>query len=128
MTNLRPDDTLPTASLLILFMGQAHDRELQSGFIGRYKGSILGSSLSLLRRLLVFAMYTVVFSVAFWGRWAAGGVIARRFFAEPLNRATVDTSNPKDVKKAYSLLGYHGALKNPSARRARRIAFVPFRM
>jgi homopolymeric O-antigen transport system permease protein len=69
-------------------------------FIGRYRGSIMGVAWSLFNPLLMLAIYTVVFSVAFKARWGAGeeskvafaivlfsGMIVHSFFAECLGRA-----------------------------------------
>lgn len=41
-------------------------------FLGRYKGSILGVVWSLFNPLLMLAIYTFVFSVAFKARWGTG--------------------------------------------------------
>jgi lipopolysaccharide transport system permease protein len=82
-------------------------------FIGRYKGSMLGIVWSLFNPLLMLAIYTFVFSVAFKAKWGAGdeskvafaivlfsGMIVHGFFAECLNRApSLITSNPNYVKK-----------------------------
>lgn len=69
-------------------------------FIGRYKGSMLGVLWSLFNPLLMLAIYTFVFSVAFKAKWGAGeeskvafaivlfsGMIIHGFFAECLNRS-----------------------------------------
>jgi lipopolysaccharide transport system permease protein len=69
-------------------------------FIGRYKGSVMGVTWSLLNPLLMLAIYTTVFSVAFKARWGTGeeskvafalvlfsGMIVHSLFAECLNRA-----------------------------------------
>ncbi|NGM86021.1 ABC transporter permease [Parapusillimonas sp. SGNA-6] len=82
-------------------------------FIGRYKGSMLGVVWSLFNPLLMLAIYTFVFSVAFRAKWGTGeeskiafaivlftGMIVHSFFAECLNRApTLITGNPNYVKK-----------------------------
>lgn len=82
-------------------------------FIGRYKGSMLGVVWSLFNPLLMLAIYTLVFSVAFKAKWGAGeeskiafaivlfsGVIVQSFFAECLNRApNLIISHPHYVKK-----------------------------
>lgn len=82
-------------------------------FIGRYKGSMLGVVWSLFNPLLMLAIYTFVFSVAFKAKWGVGddskvafaivlfsGMIIHGFFAECLNRApSLITSNPNYVKK-----------------------------
>jgi lipopolysaccharide transport system permease protein len=82
-------------------------------FIGRYKGSMLGVVWSLFNPLLMLAIYTIVFSVAFKAKWGVGeeskvafaitlfsGIIIHNFFAECLNRApSLITSQPNYVKK-----------------------------
>jgi lipopolysaccharide transport system permease protein len=82
-------------------------------FIGRYKGSIMGVAWSLFNPLLMLAIYTAVFSVAFKARWGMGedskvafalilfsGMIVHSFFAECLNRAPgLIISHPNYVKK-----------------------------
>lgn len=82
-------------------------------FIGRYKGSLAGMAWSLFIPLIMLAIYTFVFSVAFRARWGAGveskqsfaivlfaGMIVYNLFAECLIRApTLITSTPNYVKK-----------------------------
>lgn len=82
-------------------------------FIGRYKGSMFGVAWSLFNPLLMLAIYTLVFSVAFKARWGSAGdskatfaiilfsgMIVHGFFAECLNRAPgLITSYPNYVKK-----------------------------
>jgi lipopolysaccharide transport system permease protein len=82
-------------------------------FIGRYKGSMLGVVWSLFNPLLMLAIYTFVFSVAFKAKWGTGeeskvafaivlfsGMIIHSFFAECINRAPgLITSHPNYVKK-----------------------------
>lgn len=83
-------------------------------FVGRYKGSMLGLAWSLFSPLLMLAIYTIVFSVAFKAKWGAGeeeskvafaivlfsGMIVHGLFAECLNRAPVlITGHPNYVKK-----------------------------
>jgi lipopolysaccharide transport system permease protein len=82
-------------------------------FIGRYKGSVMGVAWSLFHPLLMLAIYTVVFSVAFKARWGLAGdgeiafaivlfsgMIVHGFFAECLNRAPeLVSSRPNYVKK-----------------------------
>ena len=83
-------------------------------FIGRYKGSILGIVWSLFNPLMMLAIYTLVFSVAFKARWGGegeeskvtfaivlfSGMIVHSFFADCLNRAPgLITSYPNYVKK-----------------------------
>ncbi|RQH08629.1 ABC transporter permease [Paraburkholderia dinghuensis] len=83
-------------------------------FIGRYKGSVLGVAWSLLNPLLMLAIYTFVFSVAFKARWGGhsdeskvafaivlfSGIIVHTFFAECLNRSpSLVTSHANYVKK-----------------------------
>lgn len=103
------------ASFLI---GPFRHRELlwdlvKRDFIGRYKGSMFGIVWSLFNPLLMLAIYTIVFSVAFKARWGVGeesktafaivlfsGMIIHSFFAECINRApTLITSHPNYVKK-----------------------------
>ncbi|CAG4887801.1 ABC transporter permease [Paraburkholderia saeva] len=90
-------------------------RELvKRDFIGRYKGSMLGVVWSLFNPLLMLAIYTFVFSVAFKARWGGrsdeskiafaivlfSGIIVHSFFAECLNRApSLITSHANYVKK-----------------------------
>jgi lipopolysaccharide transport system permease protein len=82
-------------------------------FVGRYKGSVIGLAWSLFNPLLMLAIYTIVFSVAFKARWGTAddskvtfaivlftGMIVHGFFAECLNRAPgLITSRPNYVKK-----------------------------
>jgi lipopolysaccharide transport system permease protein len=83
-------------------------------FIGRYKGSMLGVVWSLFNPLLMLAIYTFVFSVAFKARWGGhsdeskvafaivlfSGIIVHTFFAECLNRSpSLITSHANYVKK-----------------------------
>lgn len=82
-------------------------------FIGRYKGSVFGVLWSLFNPLLLLAIYTFVFSVAFKAKWGTGGeskitfaivlfsgMIVHGLFAECLNRAPVlIASNSNYVKK-----------------------------
>lgn len=82
-------------------------------FVGRYKGSMLGVLWSLFNPLLMLAIYTVVFSVAFKARWGTGeeskvtfaivlfsGMIVHSFFAECINRAPgLITAHASYVKK-----------------------------
>lgn len=82
-------------------------------FSGRYKGSIMGIAWSLLHPILMLAIYTLVFSVAFKARWGEGeenkvtfaivlfsGMIVHGLFAECLNRAPgIVVSQPNYVKK-----------------------------
>lgn len=82
-------------------------------FLGRYQGSMLGIAWSLFNPLLMLAIYTFVFSIAFNARWGTGdesnlsfatvlfsGMIVHGFFAECLNRAPgLITGNPNYVKK-----------------------------
>ncbi|HEY0563585.1 MAG TPA: ABC transporter permease [Methylophilus sp.] len=86
---------------------------IKRDFIGRYKGSVLGVGWSLFNPLLMLAVYTLVFSVAFKARWNTpddgklsfaivlfSGMIIHAFFAECINRApTLILSNPSYVKK-----------------------------
>jgi lipopolysaccharide transport system permease protein len=82
-------------------------------FIGRYQGSLIGVMWSLFNPLLMLAIYTLVFSVAFKARWGGGeeskvafalvlftGLIVHSFFAECINRApTLILSHQNYVKK-----------------------------
>jgi lipopolysaccharide transport system permease protein len=83
-------------------------------FVGRYKGSMLGVVWSLFNPLLMLAIYTFVFSVAFKARWGGhsdeskvafavvlfSGIIVHSFFAECLNRSpSLITSHANYVKK-----------------------------
>ncbi|MFZ5735655.1 ABC transporter permease [Rhodopseudomonas palustris] len=82
-------------------------------FVQRYKGSAFGLGWSLFTPLLMLAIYTFVFSVAFKARWGTGdegkigfaivlfsGLIVHGLFAECLTRApSLITSNPNYVKK-----------------------------
>ncbi len=82
-------------------------------FVGRYKGSLLGVAWSLFNPLILLAIYTVVFSVAFNAKWGVGaeskgafalilfsGMVVHSFFAECLNRAPgLITSHISYVKK-----------------------------
>jgi lipopolysaccharide transport system permease protein len=82
-------------------------------FVGRYKGSLAGVGWALFNPLLMLAIYTFVFTVAFQSRWTApggdkqsfavvlfAGMIVFNLFAECLNRApTLITSSPNYVKK-----------------------------
>ncbi|KKB07013.1 sugar ABC transporter permease [Devosia geojensis] len=82
-------------------------------FLGRYKGSFAGVAWSLVNPLLMLAIYTFVFSVAFRARWGVAeesqvdfaiilfsGLIVHSLFAECLNRApSLITSHPNYVKK-----------------------------
>lgn len=104
----------PAAMISVLF----RQRELlwdlvKRDFIGRYKGSMLGVLWSFFNPLLMLAIYTFVFSVAFKAKWGAGeeskitfaivlfsGMIVHGLFAECLNRAPgLIVSQPNFVKK-----------------------------
>jgi len=107
-----------SATPVAMLGGLLRNRELlwelvKRDFIGRYKGSMLGVVWSLFNPLLMLAIYTVVFSVAFKARWGTGeeskvafaivlfsGMIIHSFFAECLNRApSLIISHPHYVKK-----------------------------
>jgi len=109
---------MTSQSFLSPFRGPVCHRELiwelvKRDFIGRYKGSFMGVAWSLFHPLLMLAIYTVVFSVAFKARWGTGeeskvafavvlfsGMIVHGFFAECLNRAPdLIVSHPHYVKK-----------------------------
>ncbi len=82
-------------------------------FIGRYQGSIMGVVWSLFNPLLMLAIYTTVFSVAFKARWGTGeeskiafaivlfsGMVVHSLFAECINRApSLIVSQVNYVKK-----------------------------
>lgn len=101
-----------------LLSGPFRHRELlwdlaKRDFVGRYQGSILGVVWSLFNPLLMLAIYTLVFSVAFKAKWGGGeeskvtfaivlfsGMIVHGFLAECLNRApNLIVSHPNFVKK-----------------------------
>lgn len=111
-------DTRHVASPVAMVKGLIQHRDLifalvKRDFIGRYQGSIMGVAWSLFNPLLMLAIYTFVFSVAFKARWGTveeskvafalvlfSGMIVHSFFAECLNRAPgLITSNPNYVKK-----------------------------
>ncbi|MGB8293539.1 ABC transporter permease [Rhizobium ruizarguesonis] len=81
---------------------------------GRYRGSTLGLTWSIVNPLLMLVVYTFVFSVVFKARWDVGtedsksgfaiilfaGLILNNFFAECVNRApTLIVANVNFVKK-----------------------------
>lgn len=82
-------------------------------FVSRYKGSVFGLAWSLFNPLLMLAIYTFVFSVAFKARWGTGdenqvnfaivlfsGLIIHALFAECLVRApSLIAMNANYVKK-----------------------------
>lgn len=82
-------------------------------FIGRYKGSMFGVVWSLFNPLMMLAIYTFVFSVAFKARWGSGeeskvafaivlfsGMVVSNLFSECLNRApNIIVSHANYVKK-----------------------------
>jgi lipopolysaccharide transport system permease protein len=82
--------------------------------VGRYRGSFLGLFWSFINPMLLLAVYTFVFSVAFNARWGASpeggrfefamvlfcGLIVFNFFAECVSRAPqLVLNNPNYVKK-----------------------------
>ncbi|MEI6610471.1 MAG: ABC transporter permease, partial [Deltaproteobacteria bacterium] len=82
--------------------------------VGRYRGSVMGISWSFFNPLLMLAIYTFVFSVAFKARWGIApqeskidfaimlfiGMIIHGLFAESINRAPgLILSNVNFVKK-----------------------------
>jgi len=84
---------------LVRYRGLVWDL-VKRDFLGRYKGSIMGVAWSLFNPLVMLAIYTLVFTVAFKSRWGEGeeskvsfaivlfaGLIVHGFFAECLNRA-----------------------------------------
>jgi lipopolysaccharide transport system permease protein len=86
---------------------------IQRDVIGRYRGSMLGALWSFFHPLLMLAIYTFVFSVAFGARWSAGGdskaefaivlfagLLVFNLFSECVNRApTTIVANTNFVKK-----------------------------
>ena len=82
-------------------------------FVSRYKGSVFGLAWSLFNPLLMLAIYTFVFSVAFKARWGTAdenkvsfaivlfsGLIVHALFAECLIRApSLIVTNTNYVKK-----------------------------
>jgi lipopolysaccharide transport system permease protein len=82
-------------------------------FVGKYKGSLMGWSWSIINPLLMLVVYTFVFSVVFKARWGAqegskvefalvlfSGLIAFNFFVDCVSRApSIITSNTNYVKK-----------------------------
>lgn len=81
--------------------------------VGRYRGSIMGLAWSFFNPVMMLAVYTFVFSVAFNARWGTGnesktefslilfaGLIVYTLFAECINRApSLILSNVNYVKK-----------------------------
>jgi lipopolysaccharide transport system permease protein len=112
MSNAHSTSPAAILSSLIQHRGLVWDL-VKRDFIGRYKGSIMGVAWSLFNPLLMLAIYTIVFSVAFKARWGTGeeskvafaivlfsGMIVHGFFAECLNRAPdLITSHANYVKK-----------------------------
>jgi lipopolysaccharide transport system permease protein len=110
-----PQPTAPTTLVRSLWRNrqlilQMTKREV----IGRYKGSALGLTWSLLNPMLMLAVYTFVFSGIFKARWGGGGdesktqfavvlfvgMIVQGLFAEVLSRApSLILSNVNYVKK-----------------------------
>ncbi len=106
--------TSPASILASLRQHRGLIRDLvKRDFLGRYRGSILGVAWSLFHPLLMMAIYTLVFSVAFKARWGSGpeskvafalvlfsGMIVHALFAECLNNApSLVSSRPNYVKK-----------------------------
>ncbi|MBB3944609.1 lipopolysaccharide transport system permease protein [Rhizobium skierniewicense] len=104
----------PTAVVKTLIHNRGLLWELtKRDFVSRYKGSVFGLAWSLFNPLLMLAIYTFVFSVAFKARWGAGndsqvnfaivlfsGLIVHALFAECLMRApTIIAANANYVKK-----------------------------
>jgi lipopolysaccharide transport system permease protein len=81
--------------------------------IGRYRGSVMGMTLSFFNAIVMPAIYTFVFSVIFKARWSAGsdsktefalvlfaGLLVFNLFAECINRAPgLILANVNYVKK-----------------------------
>jgi lipopolysaccharide transport system permease protein len=112
MTTLLP--ATPFAALRALHAYRELAWELvKRDFVGRYKGSLAGVGWSLFNPLLMLAIYTFVFTVAFKTRWGTSsgqgqpfavilfaGMLVFNFFAECVTRApTLVTSSPNYVKK-----------------------------
>ncbi len=73
-------------SLAALFTSFWRNRELiwqmtKREVVGRYRGSIMGVAWSFFYPILMLAVYTFVFSVAFKTRWGAGGEESKVAFA-----------------------------------------------
>lgn len=109
----------PPTSLSALVRSVLRNRHLvlqlaKREVVGRYKGSFLGMTWSFFNPVLMLAVYTFVFSVAFKARWGVGteegkaqfaimlfvGLMVHGLLAEVLNRApTLVLANANLVKK-----------------------------
>jgi lipopolysaccharide transport system permease protein len=109
----------PSTSLSALTRSIRRNRQLvfqlaRREVVGRYKGSFLGMAWSFFNPVLMLAVYTFVFSVAFKARWGVGGeegkaqfaivlfvgLMVHGLLAEVLNRApTLVLANANLVKK-----------------------------
>ncbi|KQP46184.1 ABC transporter permease [Pseudorhodoferax sp. Leaf274] len=109
----------PPTSLLALVRGVRRHRHLvfqlaKREVVGRYKGSFLGMAWSFFNPVLMLAVYTFVFSVAFKARWSVGaeegkaqfaivlfvGLMVHGLLSEVLNRApALVLANANLVKK-----------------------------
>jgi len=112
MTQAHPISPASLVKLLINSRGLLWELTKRD-FVGRYKGSFLGIAWSLLNPLLMLAIYTFVFSVAFKARWGVenesrvdfaivlfSGLIIHSLFGECISRAPIlITGNPNYVKK-----------------------------
>lgn len=110
----RQNSASPMALLdsLVLNRGLLWDL-IKRDFIGRYKGSFIGVAWSFFNPLLMLAIYTFVFSVAFQARWGRteeskvgfalvlfSGMVVHGLFAECISRApTLITIHTSYVKK-----------------------------
>jgi lipopolysaccharide transport system permease protein len=86
---------------------------IKRDFVGRYKGSLIGVFWAIVNPLLMLAIYTLVFSVAFKAKWGVAneshigfaivlysGMIVHTLFSEVISRApSLVTSYPNYVKK-----------------------------
>jgi lipopolysaccharide transport system permease protein len=114
---VNPHQAFP-ASVAELFLSQWRNRRLiiqliKRDVLGRYRGSLLGLTWSVVNPLLMLAVYTFVFSVVFKARWGVAGddkvnfaiiifagLIVHGLFAECINRApNLIVSYPNYVKK-----------------------------
>jgi lipopolysaccharide transport system permease protein len=110
--------TRHSASPAAAFASLRANRELvwelvKRDFLGRYKGSFAGIAWSLFNPLLMLAIYTFVFTVAFRARWAGeaqgtgsfavilfAGMLVFNLFSDCVIRAPMlVTSSPNYVKK-----------------------------
>lgn len=101
---MNPHEPFPTSPVQLV-RSLVQNRQLiwqmtKRDVVGRYKGSVLGLAWSFLNPLIMLAVYTFVFSVAFKARWNTGsdsktefalalfiGMIVHGLLAECVNRA-----------------------------------------